>query len=85
MEKQFLNMKQAADFLGCSVSKLQKLTAPNVDVAFKKSQPIPFYRIGRSIRFEKEELVKYVTGGKVVQMQLPKNEFELIKLPSLAA
>jgi excisionase family DNA binding protein len=85
MEKQFLNTKEAAEFLGWSSSQIEKMTAPNVKVALKEKKPLPFYKIGRKLLFDKSELIEYVKGGKVVQMQLPKNEFELLKLPSLAA
>lgn len=85
MEQQILTTKEAAEYLRCSVSKLRKITAPNVKVAYKETNPIPFRRNGRSIIFIKEELVEYVKGGKVIQMEQTKNELEMLKIPSLLA
>jgi len=85
MEKQFLSTKEAAEFLGWSPSQIEKMTAPNVKVALKETKPLPFYKVGRRIFFDRSELIDYIKGGKVVQMQLPKNEFELLKIPSLLA
>jgi excisionase family DNA binding protein len=82
MEQQFLNVEEAAKFLRISKSKIQKMTAPNVK---KTSTPIPFYKIGKKIVFDRKELIDYVKGARVIQMQLPINEFELLKIPSLAA
>ncbi len=82
MEQQFLNVKEAAAFLRISISTIEKMTAPNVKTT---SKPIPFHKIGRRVVFDRKELIDYVKGARVIQMQLPTNEFELLKIPSLAA
>lgn len=47
-----LDMKQAASLLCCSISTMRRLIL---------NRQIPFYRVGHSIRFSKEELARYLT------------------------
>lgn len=49
---QLLDERQAAHLLGCSVHKLQKDR--------RKGSPIPFLKIGRCVRYRKEDLEAYI-------------------------
>ena len=58
MEKQneFLNVKEAAILLGYRPSYLYKLTM------WRK---LPYYKVGRGVRFKREDLVNYLTECRV--------------------
>ena len=56
MEKQFLTTKEAAAFLGYAPSYLYKLTM---------WRRLPFYKVGRGVRFKKEDLVNFLTECRV--------------------
>ena len=58
MEKQneFLNVKEAAAFLGYKPSYLYKLTM---------WRRLPFYKVGRGVRFKREDLVNFLTECRV--------------------
>lgn len=56
MEKQFLTTKEAAAFLGYKVSYLYKL------IMWRK---LPYYKVGRGVRFKREDLVNYLTECRV--------------------
>ena len=56
MEKQFLTTKEAAAFLGYKSSYLYKLTM------WRK---LPYYKVGRGVRFKREDLVNYLTECRV--------------------
>ena len=53
---EWLDFDQACDYLGFSKSKLYKITM--VD-------GIPLYRLGRLIRFERDELDAWISGHRV--------------------
>lgn len=55
MEKQFLTTKEAADFLGYKVSYLYKL------IMWRK---LPHYKVGKGVRFLREDLVNYLTAER---------------------
>ena len=57
MEKQieFLTAREAAAFLGYKVSYLYKL------VMWRR---LPHYKVGRGVRFKREELVNYITADR---------------------
>lgn len=55
MEKQFLTTKEAAAFLGYKSSYLYKLTM------WRK---LPFYKVGRGVRFKREDLVNFLTQDR---------------------
>ena len=56
MEKQFLTTKEAAAFLGYKSSYLYKLTM------WRK---LPYYKVGRGVRFKREDLLNYLTECRV--------------------
>ena len=58
MEKQkdFLTTKEAAAFLGYKVSYLYKL------VMWRR---LPHYKVGRGVRFKREDLINYLTECRV--------------------
>lgn len=56
MEKQFLTTKEAAAFLGYAPSYLYKLTM---------WRRLPFYKVGRGVRFKREDLINYLTECRV--------------------
>ena len=56
MEKQFYTTKEAAAFLGYKPSYLYKLTM---------WRRLPFYKVGRGVRFKKEDLVNFLTECRV--------------------
>lgn len=56
MEKQFFTTKEAAAFLGYQVSYLYKL------IMWRR---LPFYKVGRGVRFKKEDLVNFLTECRV--------------------
>ena len=55
-QKEFLTAKEAADFLGYKVSYLYKL------IMWRR---LPFYKVGRGVRFKREDLVNYLTECRV--------------------
>lgn len=55
MEKQFLTTKEAAAFLGYRVSYLYKL------IMWRK---LPHYKVGKGVRFLREDLVNYLTAER---------------------
>lgn len=55
MEKQFLTTKEAAAFLGYAPSYLYKLTM---------WRRLPFYKVGRGVRFKREDLINYLTADR---------------------
>ena len=56
MEKQFLTTKEAAAFLGYKPSYLYKLTM---------WRRLPFYKVGRGVRFKREDLINFLTECRV--------------------
>ncbi len=56
MEKQFLTTREAAAFLGYAPSYLYKLTM---------WRRLPFYKVGRGVRFKREDLVNFLTECRV--------------------
>lgn len=56
MEKQaFLNVKEASCFLGYRPSYVYKL------ICWKK---LPYYKVGRGVRFKREDLINYLTADR---------------------
>lgn len=56
MEKQeFLNVKEASCFLGYKPSYLYKL------VMWRR---LPHYKVGRGVRFKREDLLNYLTADR---------------------
>jgi excisionase family DNA binding protein len=57
MEKKYLDVKEACEFLNIGRSKLFVL---------KKEGRIPYIRIDRSIFFDKEDLIKFMDSHKKI-------------------
>ena len=55
MEEQFIDVKEAAEFLRISVGYLYKLTY---------IKAIPFYKPKKKLYFKKSELATYISNGK---------------------
>ena len=56
MEKQeFLNVKEASCLLGYRPSYVYKL------ICWKK---LPYYKVGRGVRFKREDLLNYLTADR---------------------
>jgi hypothetical protein len=88
METKFINTKEAAKILGMKPATLYKRTSPNTKLKIKEKpdyRPIPFYKPGGILMFCPLELESYVRGHKVIQMDLPKDDFSKLKLPTLLA
>lgn len=66
-----LNAKQAAEFLGMSVSKVRKLTA---DLA------MPYRRIGGSVRYLTSELLLFAKGEWVSEAERAAEMYNLKKV-----
>jgi len=79
MEKVYLNIKEASQLLGISTSTIYKRTPNN---------QIPHYKLGRLVRFKKNELIDYMESHKkepkIIEMKQETNTIGL-QLPSLAA
>lgn len=68
MEKQFYTTKEAAAFLGYKPSYLYKLTM------WRK---LPYYKVGRGVRFKKEDLVNFLTECRVSSSEELQGKAEL--------
>ena len=55
MQTEFLNVKEASDFLGYKPSYLYKL------IMWRK---LPHYKVGKGVRFKREDLVNYLTAER---------------------
>ncbi len=88
METRFINTEEAAKILGMKPSTLYKRTSKKTKLRIKDKtdyRPIPFYKPGGKLMFCPVELENYIRGYKVIQMDLPKDDFSKLKLPSLKA
>jgi excisionase family DNA binding protein len=54
MENTFLKIKEASELLRTSTSSIYKMTMNGT---------IPHYKVGRGLRFKKEELIQFVENG----------------------
>jgi len=63
MDKEFLNIKEVSQYLGIKISTLY---------FYVENGDIPHYRIGRLIRFKKQEVDQWMEGNKkeVTQLRL---------------
>ncbi len=55
MEKKYLNTQEACEFLGISKATLFRL---------KKEGRIPFIKLGNSLKFDKDDLIKFMNNLK---------------------
>ena len=51
-----LTKKEVSEFLKCSIGMVDKLMSNN----------LPYYKIGRNVKFKKEEIIDYLEERKVV-------------------
>ena len=54
-KNEFLNVREAANLLGYRPSYLYKLTM------WRK---LPFYKVGRGVRFKREDLINFLTADR---------------------
>jgi excisionase family DNA binding protein len=54
MENTYWKIQEASEFLRTSTSSIYKMTMNNT---------IPHYKVGRGLRFKKEELIRFVENG----------------------
>lgn len=52
-----LTKKEVSEFLKCSIGMVDKLMSNN----------LPYYKIGRNVKFKREEIIDYLEERKVVQ------------------
>ena len=70
MSNVFMRARQASQFLGCSKSKLYKLT-------MKKE--IPFYKVGGTLYFKESELISFIENGIITPPTDEIDKFDLLK------
>jgi excisionase family DNA binding protein len=63
MDKEFLNIKELGEYLGIKTSTLY---------FYVENGDIPHYRIGRLIRFKKQEVDEWMAGNKKDGIDLSK-------------
>ena len=63
MDKEFLNIKEVSQYLGIKTSTLY---------FYVENGDIPHYRIGRLIRFKKQEVDQWMEGNKKERIDLSK-------------
>ena len=63
MDKEFLNIKEVGKYLGIKISTLY---------FYVENGDIPHYRIGRLIRFKKQEVDQWMEGNKKERIDLSK-------------
>ena len=74
-ENTFLLVEEASELLRTSKSTLYKMTMNNT---------IPHYKVGRGLRFKKEELIQFVENGDAGKgTQIVPSDLEILRVPSL--
>ena len=61
MEKRLLNIKEASEYLGIPTKSLYKLVW---------QRRIPFVKIGKALRFDKERLDKWIEENTVEEIKI---------------
>ena len=75
MENTYMKVQEASEFLRTSTSSIYKMTM---------NSTIPFYKIGRGLRFKKEELIQFVENGDAGKgTRIVPSDLEILKVPSL--
>lgn len=75
MENTFLKVKEASELLRTSTSSIYKMTMNNT---------IPHYKVGRGLRFKKEELIRFVENGDAGKCtRIVPSAMEILRIPSL--
>ena len=74
-ENTFLLVKEASQFLRTSTSSIYKMTMNNT---------IPHYKVGRGLRFKKEELIRFVENGDAGKCtRIVPSAMDILRVPSL--
>ncbi len=75
MENTYMKIKEASEFLRTSTSSIYKMTM---------NSTIPHYKIGRGLRFKKEELIQFVENGDAGRCtRIVPAAMEILRIPSL--
>jgi excisionase family DNA binding protein len=75
MENTYMKIKEASEFLRTSTSSIYKMTM---------NSTIPHYKIGRGLRFKKEELIQFVENGDAGRFtRIVPSAMEILRIPSL--
>ena len=75
MENTYMKVQEASEFLRTSTSSIYKMTI---------NSTIPHYKIGRGLRFKKEELIQFVENGDAGKgTQIVPSDLEILRVPSL--
>ena len=74
-ENTFLLVDEASELLRTSKSTLYKMTMNNT---------IPHYKVGRGLRFKKDELIQFVENGDAGKCtRIVPSAMEILRIPSL--
>ena len=57
---EIMNVKEVAEYLSCSESKIRNMT---------RDKEIPYFRIGSKINFNKETIDRWVNGQEIRNIQ----------------
>jgi excisionase family DNA binding protein len=75
MENTYLKIKEASEFLRTSTSSIYKMTM---------NSTIPHYKVGRGLRFKKEELIQFVENGDAGKCtRIIPSAMDILRVPSL--
>ena len=75
MENTYIKIQEASLFLRTSTSSIYKMTMNNT---------IPHYKVGRGLRFKKEELIRFVENGDAGKCtRIVPSAMEILRIPSL--
>jgi excisionase family DNA binding protein len=75
MENTYMKIKEASEFLRTSTSSIYKMTM---------NSTIPHYKIGRGLRFKKEELIQFVENGDAGKCtRIVPSTMDILRVPSL--
>ena len=75
MENTYMKVQEASEFLRTSTSSIYKMTM---------NSTIPHYKIGRGLRFKKEELIQFVENGDAGKCtRIVPSAMEILRIPSL--
>ena len=75
MENTYMKVQEASEFLRTSTSSIYKMTM---------NSTIPHYKIGRGLRFKKEELIQFVENGDAGKgTRIVTSDLEILRVPSL--
>ena len=61
MEKRFLNVNEVAEYLGVEASTIY---------AWVHTRQIPFYKVGRLVKFKQDQIDRWIENKKVAEVSL---------------